>query len=182
MKGPWVIAIEGAESTGKTALAQGLATALQARYGRRCTWVTEWLREWCTQQGRTPRPDEQWSIAQEQARRISQACAQHEVVVADTTALMTAVYSEWLFQDRSLRTYAQDLQRSYALTLVTVNDLPWVADGLQRDGPHVREPVRQLVTDLLVQAQVPFEEVHGVGAQRLSTAMSKVVARLGWGD
>ncbi len=178
MNRPWVIAIEGAESTGKSELARGLAAALQAAHGLRTTWVSEWLRHWCDRERRTPRPDEQSAIAQEQSRRIAQACRTHEVVVADTTALMTAVYSEWLFNDRSLRRFALDQQHTYALTLVTCNDLPWVSDGLQRDGPHVREPVRRLVTSLLDEARVPFHEVGGVGPQRLAHALSLATTRL----
>jgi nicotinamide riboside kinase len=174
-----VIAIVGAESTGKTELARGLAAAIEATHGLHTTWVSEWLRDWCERQGRTPRPDEQWAIAQEQTRRIEQACTTHELVVADTTALMTAVYSELLFNDRSLRGFAKDQQRRYALTLVTGNDLPWAADGLQRDGAHVRDPVRRMVTGLLQEAMVPFEEVSGIGSRRLGQALTRVSQSLG---
>jgi nicotinamide riboside kinase len=100
------------------------------------------------------------------------------VVLADTTALMTSVYSQWLFEDRSLHGYALTQQRRYAVTLVTGNDLPWEADGLQRDGPHVREPVRNLILDLLAQAGVSYDEVWGSGTHRLADALSKVRARL----
>ena len=177
-KPPLVVAIVGAESTGKTWLAQRLAQALQESYGLRCTWVSEWLRAWCDREGRTPRSEEQAAIAQEQTRRIEHACTTHEVVVADTTAVMTAVYSEWLFEDRSLRAAAQDHHRAYALTLVTGNDLPWQADGLQRDGPQVREPVRHLIIDTLNEAGIPFDEVTGLGPERLAAALRQVQSRL----
>ena len=88
------IAIVGAESTGKTALAQALAERVADLSGLRCTWVGEWLRSWCEREGRTPRPDEQAAIAQHQQGLIELAAANHELVVCDTTALMTAVYSE----------------------------------------------------------------------------------------
>ena len=66
---------------------------------------------------------------------------QTKQVLADTTPLMTAVYSDLLFQDTRLYADAARHQQGYALTLLTGLDLPWVADGLQRDGPQVREPV-----------------------------------------
>jgi len=47
MAEPVRIAIVGAESTGKTALAQALAAELATLTGLRCTWVGEWLRSWC---------------------------------------------------------------------------------------------------------------------------------------
>jgi Flp pilus assembly CpaF family ATPase len=44
------IAILGAECTGKTTLAQALATALDGCRGR-AVWVPETLRDWCQQNG-----------------------------------------------------------------------------------------------------------------------------------
>ena len=59
----------------------------------------------------------------------------------------------------------------YDATLVTGLDLPWVADGLQRDGPHVREPVDALVRDALAKAAVPYRVVYGSGEERLANAL-----------
>jgi hypothetical protein len=63
---------------------------------------------------------------------------------------MTHVYSDLLFDDRSLLPLAIDRHRGMTVTLLTALDLPWVADGHQRDGEHVRQPVddrlRELVT------------------------------------
>ncbi|CAN5478803.1 hypothetical protein BH11PSE7_BH11PSE7_00570 [soil metagenome] len=167
------IALLGAESTGKTRLAQDLAAHLQAQ-GRSVAIVPEVLREWCDQQGRTPRQDEQFAIAQEQARRVDAARA--DIVIADTTPLMIAIYSDMLFADTSLYDFALAHQRSYDLTLVTGLDLPWVADGLQRDGPHVREPVDALLRAALARAGVPYKVVYGAGPQRLENALTAMAA------
>lgn len=167
-----VIAVLGAESTGKTELAQALAERLVQR-GMAATLVPEYLREWCLREGRTPRPDEQAAIAAEQTRRIAEA-ASVGVAIADTTALMTAVYSDLLFDDRSLYAEALASQRSYAITMLTALDLPWVADGLQRDGPHVREPVDALVRGALTGAGLPYAVVHGSGARRLDNAWNVI--------
>jgi len=179
VKRPAVIAIVGAESTGKSVLAQDLAQHLRDHHGIRCAAVDEWLRTWCVREGRTPRSEEQAAIAQVQSQRIQAAAMQYDMVVADTTALMTAVYSEWLFQDRSLRAAAQAQHRRYALTLVTANDLPWQADGLQRDGPQMREPVRHLILQMLQEAAVDHGEVSGSGSARLVNALSLVKSRMG---
>ena len=168
-----VVSVLGAESTGKTELARALATQLQ-RCGVAATLVGEYLREWCDREGRTPRPHEQAAIAAEQTRRIAQA-ARGGVAVADTTALMTAVYSDMLFDDRSLHADALSAQRGHRLTLLTALDLPWVADGLQRDGPHVREPVDALVRAALDGAGIAYSVVHGTGEQRLASAWNAIV-------
>jgi len=172
-----VIAVLGAESTGKTTLARGLVDTLAAQ-GRRVALVEEYLREVCLRERRTPRPDEQAAIAREQSRRIAEAAGSHDVVVADTTALMIAVYSQLLFSDDSLVTQAVAEQASHRLTLVTALDLPWLADGLMRDGEHVRAPVDALLRSALHEGRVDYSVVAGTGAQRLTNAERAVAAAL----
>ena len=173
-----VIALLGAESTGKTTLALQLGQAL-ADEGRRVEVVPETLREFCDREGRTPRIDEQAAIAAEQTRRITAAAARCELVLADTTALMTAVYSDIVFGDRSLYPQAQADQRACHLTLLTALDLPWQPDGLQRDGPQVRPPVDTRVRAALLAAGLPFAVVGGQGPARLANALQAVQHALG---
>ncbi len=173
-----LVSLVGAECTGKTTLARDLARLLQERDRLRCAWVSESLRLWCDRQGRTPHAQEQAAIAQEQARRIAEAAQGCDVVVADTTPLMTAVYSRILFGDPTLMPQALADQRLFAATLVTANDLPWEADGLQRDGPHLREPVRRLLLDSLAAAGIAHDEVAGLGPKRLELALAHVRNRL----
>jgi len=169
----FVVALLGAESTGKTTLATKLGGALIAG-GRRVAVVGEVLREFCDREARTPRRDEQAAIAAEQTRRIAAAAAGAEIVVADTTALMIAVYSELVFGDTSLYAAAEAEQRRYGLTLLTALDLPWQADGLQRDGPHVREPIDRQLRASLARAGIAFEPVCGSGSARLEAALATI--------
>jgi nicotinamide riboside kinase len=119
----FVIALLGAESTGKTVLAGALAGAL-ATPARRVAVVAEYLREFCDRHGRTPRPDEQAHIAAEQTRRINAAAQSHDIVIADTTAVMIAVYSEHVFGDTGLYASALAAHARCNLTLLTALDLP----------------------------------------------------------
>jgi nicotinamide riboside kinase len=167
-----LIAILGAESTGKTVLAQALADRLARRTGLRCAAVGEVLREWCDREGRTPRPDEQAGIADEQARRIAEAAKDNDIVVADTTPLMTAVYSHLLFDDHSLYPMAIACQHRFRLNLLMALDLPWVADGLQRDGEHVREPVDTAIRRALADAGIAWSVIAGQGDARLDAAFA----------
>lgn len=176
-----VVALLGAESTGKSTLAHALAAQLRAG-GRDVGVVDEYLREFCDAAGRTPRVDEQAAIAGEQTRRILEAAARHEWVIADTTALMTAVYSELLFGDDSLSAAALQAHAGCTLTLLTGLDLPWQADGLQRDGPHVRAPVDARLRALLLQARLPFSVVYGRGDARLQHAGRALQGLLGRQD
>lgn len=168
------IALLGAESTGKTQLSTELAAHL-GRRGLRAVAVAEVLREWCTREGRTPRPEEQLAIAQEQERRTDAAAAQADIVIADTTALMVAVHAGMLYPDSELLRFALERQRCCDATLLTGLDLHWVADGLQRDAAQPREKVDALLRSLLQGEQLPFQVIYGQGPQRLDSALQALV-------
>ena len=174
---PLKIAILGAESTGKSQLAGELASALRSQ-GKTVSLVGEYLREWCDIHGRTPQVDEQALIAHEQVRRVEEAARAmaRSIIIADTTALMTAVYSELLFNDASLHGFAAAHQRSYGLTLVTGLDLHWVADGVQRDGPHTREAADSLLRAALGRVALGYQVVYGSGTARLANALHAIKA------
>ncbi|MCC7152661.1 MAG: ATP-binding protein [Rubrivivax sp.] len=174
----FVIAIVGAESTGKTVLAQALAQTLSRRHGLRATWVAEWLRPWCDEHHRTPRRDEQAGIAAAQSQLIADASRGHDIVVADTTALMTAVYSHTVFGDDSLDTMAIAAHRRTHATLLTGLDMPWEPDGVQRDGPHVRPPVDARLRGLLQAHGFAYSVILGRGPQRLHAAMQVITHAL----
>ncbi|MEP6739463.1 MAG: ATP-binding protein [Caldimonas sp.] len=169
----FIVALLGAESTGKTTLARDLGAALAAR-GDEVIVAGEVLREFSDKHGRTPRRDEQRGIAAAQTRRIETAAGQASVVIADTTALMIAVYSELVFGDPGLYDDALAAQRHCDLTLVTALDLPWQADGLQRDGEHVRGPVDTLIRAALDRAGIAFTTIVGTGPDRLDAALRAI--------
>ncbi len=173
MSRAFVVALLGAESTGKTTLAGELGLTLANR-GRAVAVVGEALREFCDLHGRTPRQDEQPGLADEQTRRIATAASGAQIVIADTTALMIAVYSDLVFGDTGLYAAAEAAQRRCDLTLVTALDLPWLADGLQRDGPHVRGPVDERVRAALARSGVADETIAGRGAARLVAALAAI--------
>jgi len=172
MSEPLVVALLGAESTGKTTLARQLADAL-ATPARRVAVVAEYLREFCDLRGRTPLEHEQRHIAEEQSRRIETAARSHDIVVADTTALMIAVYSHHVFGDDTLYGEAMAAHARSELTLLTALDLPWKADP-QRDGPHVRVPVDTRIRAALAAAGTSYAVVSGTGEQRLRMALACV--------
>jgi len=174
---PLVIAVLGAESTGKSTLATRLCAQLQGE-GHRVAHVDEYLREFCTERARTPQVHEQAAIAAEQTRRIRAAAVDHDIVIADTTALMIAVYSDWVFADRSLYASALAAHRGRTLTLVTALDLPWQSDGLQRDGEHVREPIDGLLRAALRQGGIAYSVIAGQGADRLAAARAAMAPAL----
>lgn len=156
------VAILGAESSGKSTLAERLA----AHYGT--LWVPEYLREFVDTHGRTPREGEQYGIARTQREREDEAAARAtRFLFCDTTPLMTAIYSRvyWNRVDEALA--ALERVHGYALTLVAAPDSPWVADGLQRVSEQEREKVHRLVLATLDERAIPFVLVEGDLPRRL---------------
>jgi len=168
-----LIALLGAESTGKTALAQALVQSLSAA-GTDAVAVPETLRAFCATHGRAPRADEQSALAREQVACIAAAARTHAVVIADTTSLMTAVYSDVYFGDASLYAPAVPAQRAFHLTLLTATDLPWVPDGHQRDGRRMQEAVDTRLRSVLCNADLAFAVVTGQGPARTQVALQAV--------
>lgn len=170
------VALLGGESSGKTTLAHQLQQALGAQ-GLNAQRVNEHLRTWCETAGRAPLAHEQAAIAAEQTRQID--AAQAEVVIADTSAMVVAAYSELCFQDRSLWPEAIAAQRRLDLTLLMGLDLPWQADGLLRESPVVREAIDALLRRELQAAGLAFQTIYGRGSQRLSAALGAMAPALG---
>ena len=160
-----IVALMGAECTGKSTLAEALAARLNAGL------VTEYLREWCNLQGRTPQQHEQAGIAAEQARRIEAAAQRHALVFCDTTPLMTALFSEHYFGDSSLTADALAFQRRCDVTLLCAPDLPWQADSFMRDAPAVRARVDARLRESFVQNAIAWTDIRGDEQQRLAEAL-----------
>jgi HTH-type transcriptional repressor of NAD biosynthesis genes len=174
------VSLLGGESSGKTTLAQSLDAHLRG-LGWSVALVPEHLRSWCEQHRRAPAPHEQAALAAEQDRLIAQAQSQAgvQVVLADTSALMVAIYSELYFNDRSLFPDALERQRRFGLTLLMGLDIPWVADGLFRDGPGVREAADRVLRRELEQNGLTYQAIYGEGPQRLNMALRVIGHRLG---
>ncbi|MBK0392661.1 ATP-binding protein [Ramlibacter sp. CrO1] len=171
------VALVGAESTGKSTLSLQLAATLRGR-GLRATAVPEVLRAWCGREGREPRPEEHLAIAQEQEAHVQAAALAHDVVIADTTALVVLAYSGIAFPDHPLHRFAVERQRAYGLTLLAGLDLPWVADGLHRDVA-TRELVDTQLRGLLQQHGIAYRVVYGQGDERQQQALVPVLEALG---
>ena len=170
MAQPLKIAVLGAECSGKSSLVTALQAHWQAR-GATVVVVQEMLRQWCDQHKRTPLAHEQKAIAQAQAD-LTEHASDVDYLIADTSPLMTAIYSDVLFQDPSLYPFALSHQRIYQHTLVTGLDLPWQADGIQRDGPAMRESIDARLREVLQHEGVGFSMVYGQGKQRLAGALA----------
>ena len=157
------IAILGAESSGKSVLAEALAKQYQT------VWVPEYLREFVEVNQRVPREEDQLMIARTQIAHEQQLLPQaRQWLFCDTSPLMTVIYSKHYFPgiDPELIMLAE--QHDYDFTIVTAPDFPWTPDGLQRESPAVRQRVHEQLLEILEQREIPHLVVEGNLEQRLS--------------
>lgn len=119
------VAILGAESTGKTTMAQQLAATWHT------AWVPEYGRAYC--EGRDPR---QLTVADFEAIARGQVDAEEaaarqadRVLICDTDIRTTATWSELVLGSRSPWLAQVAAARRYAHAILLLDDVPWVNDG-----------------------------------------------------
>jgi NadR type nicotinamide-nucleotide adenylyltransferase len=172
------IAVYGPESTGKTQLAQKLA----AHFG--APLVPEYARERWDQQGVLTLEDMR-PVAHEQWRREDAAAAgSGRLVICDTDALTTMLWSDLLYgtTPEELRRGAEQRCRHYALYLLLDIDVPFTPDP-QRcfPDPADREKGMRIWRGALERRQLPFVLISGNWAERESRAIAAVQAILSVG-
>jgi NadR type nicotinamide-nucleotide adenylyltransferase len=156
------IAVLGAESSGKSTLAE----ALGAHYGT--VWVPEYLREFVDLHARVPFESDQYPIACTQRAREDEAAARAtRFLFCDTTPLMTALYSRQYWGRVDPQLARLDSSHDYAVTLVTAPDSPWEPDGLQRESEEVRQKVHRMLVETLQERGIPYVLLAGDLPRRL---------------
>jgi len=169
----------GGECTGKTALAQALASALaNAITPRPVSVVPEALRDFTIRTNRPPLRHEQEEIWKQQSqllRAAKLASTDEGWVVCDPAPLMTAVYSVQYFDDDSLLSRALETTDPGDVIVVCLPDIPWEPDGIQRDGPQARQRTHELL-EALVLPCLPNDVVVVRGSldERLARVMAHV--------
>lgn len=161
------ICFHGAESTGKSVLAQQLA----ARFGY--PWVAEYGRAYCEARGTDLTLDDLLAIAEGQDRAMQAAAAAGpELLILDTDPLMTAAWAQMLFGEvpEALLGYARA-----DLYLLFAPDVPWVADGTRFFGTDAeRARFAKIAEDMLKRAGVEYVTVGGSWDDRCARVIETI--------
>jgi NadR type nicotinamide-nucleotide adenylyltransferase len=169
------IAIVGAESTGKTTLAQKLAGHYQTN------WVPEYGREYCVEKWKRGYTDhwdtgEFFVIATEQARREDEAArAAKKILICDTDPFATSIWHRRYMNQPSPEVESLASRRKYDLYLLTGDEIPFEQDGL-RDGEHIRHWMHQEFIKELTESARPWRLLSGPIEARLERAVQLIDA------
>lgn len=159
----------GAESTGKTTLAEACAR----RFGT--VWMPEYGRElFELKHGRLAFED-LLEIAHEHLRRENALAAEaSRFLFCDTNAIVTEFWSRFYFgrADAALVALAEQVEHDYAYVLCA-NDFPWVQDGWRETGGEEMwfEHQREIRADL-ERRGLDYVEAAGPVADRVATVAS----------
>lgn len=171
------VVLLGAESTGKTTLAERLArhfgTAWVPEYGR-AHWEQKLAGRSIDDPPPAWSPDEFLHIAQEQQRREDQAArTANRVLICDTNAFATGTWHERYQRTRDPRVDEVGSRDRAHLYLLTAPDVPFVQDGF-RDGELIRDWMHSRFLEQLQAGPVTFHELRGSYSARVAEAVRRV--------
>lgn len=163
------VTLFGAESTGKTTLANRLArhfqTVVAPEYGRTYTEIHG--QDACSKQDMLKIAKGHLKLRREAERQA------HRVLFEDTDPVLTAVWSDTLAGGRDKWF---DRFKDYSdLYLLCEIDMPWVKDGVRYFGdPEDRMKFHRACESELTRRGVRFVRINGEPEQRLMAAIKAV--------
>lgn len=162
--------ILGPESTGKSTLAEDLAT----HFGE--PWVPEFAREYLEKIDRPYRYEDLLEIGKGQVNAEDELAEKaKKFLFVDTDLRVIHIWSEHRFGKTNPWVMDQIEKRKYDLILLTDTDLPWTPDP-QREYPELE--MRQYFFDKYLQlaqeSGFPFLVVSGDRETRLKTAVAAI--------
>jgi NadR type nicotinamide-nucleotide adenylyltransferase len=165
------VCLHGAESTGKSTLAEALAA--------RFDWqvVPEYGRTYAEERGIDFTMDDLLAIAREQDRLMREAAElRPDVLLLDTDPLMTAAWAEMLFGTVPSELLGYDKAELYLLFSPYV---AWIGDGTRMFGSDgVRARFAALAEGVLARACVPYRSIGGDWNERERGAIAAIEALL----
>jgi NadR type nicotinamide-nucleotide adenylyltransferase len=167
------IVLFGPESTGKSTLAEELATHYKTMF------VPEYMRQYlqhkwdhqravCTKSDLIPIAEGQMQLENNKAKLVD------KILFCDTNLLQIKVYSEIYYDGYCPPEIVLNIKKnSYDLYFLCGIDVPWVGDDL-RDKPNEREYMFECFEGALKAQNVPFIVLEGTKRQRFNTAIAHI--------
>ena len=161
------VCFHGAESTGKSVLAEKLAQEFGG------TSVPEYGRTYCEERGTDLDMADLLAMAEGQAMAVAAARAGHpKLLLLDTDQLMTAAWAQMLFGEvpGELTSYPKA-----DLYLLFTPEVPWIDDGTRFFGKGpLRSRFAALAEEVLVRERVRYMTISGGWAEREKAARAAI--------
>lgn len=168
---PRVVVLIGPESTGKSTLAERLANRFSAPLS------LEFAREYVAQRDAPLDHADVEAIARgqmalEDAAHGSEAARAASLLIKDTDLVSTVVYARFYHGHAPAWLERSAIERRGDLYLLCAPDVPWIADGPQRDRPEGRLDLHARFAGTLAALEATVVPIAGGWAARERTAVA----------
>jgi NadR type nicotinamide-nucleotide adenylyltransferase len=166
------VAVTGSESTGKTWLAERLATRF------RTVWSREFSREYAVQKAAPLDAADVEPIARGQMQAEDEMLRRARgLAILDTDLVSTVVYAEHYYGRCPQWVEEAARARLADLYLLCDIDVPWAADAV-RDRPHDRRGIQAAFIGRLEAYGAPYVNVRGIWEEREAGAVAAIEQRV----
>lgn len=166
------VTLTGSESTGKTWMAERLAS----RFGT--VWSREFSREYALHKGAPLDVSDIEAIAHGQIRGEDEMLRRARgLAILDTDLVSTVVYAEHYYGRCPPWIVETARARLAELYLVCDVDVPWVADPA-RDRAHARHEIQAAFIEQLERYGAQYVVVHGILEEREAAAVAAIESHL----
>ena len=163
------VVITGAESSGKTTLAEQLAVHFEAPLSR------EFVRDFVESIDRPIHAKDLEVIMKGQIYNETEACKNSpRIVFHDTNLLSNSIYAEYYFKKQPKTLDSVLSLTKYDLYLFCQNEIPWQPDNEQRDSPEARDEIHKAFEKHLANCPVPVIQIKGNPENRFHQAISAI--------
>lgn len=168
-KTPKIIAITGAESTGKSTLAKQLSDSYNGII------IPEFAREYIENLHRKYTYSDVEFIAKQQVGSLHEAKKRNTTFIfLDTWLIITKVWFELVYQKEPKWLLPELEQTKIDLFLLCDTDLPWIADNVRENGGENRLLIQKKYIEFLEKYNLKYELISGNNKTRFKSAKLKI--------
>ncbi len=166
---PFIIALTGAESTGKSTLAEALAKHYNVPF------VPEYARDYVRNIHRKYTFEDVELISRQQIEQYEKFVSENRsIVILDTWLLITKVWFDVVFHQ--VPVWLEESIQKYKINLFLVcdTDLPWEADDVRENGGERRNKLQERYISEIRNNNFPYQVINGVGNMRVQNAVKSI--------
>jgi len=162
------ISIIGAESTGKSTLAQLLADYFESKY------IPEYAREYITNLKKKYIYKDLIFIAKKQIELEQNYLSKNKFLFLDTDLIITKVWFLEVFDKIPDWIDKEILLNKADFYLLCNNDIEWEEDPVRENGGERREYLFNLYKEELIKINANYKIIYGTGAKRFKNAKNTI--------